>query len=246
MRHDDVDPEVARAVRLAGRAMARHGLVHAYGHVSTRIDEFRFLVSPACPLGALRDDDPCVVVPIDGALPAEALPEVRIHREIYRRRPEIGGVCRFQGPALMALSALGVSPRVLHGAGSYFAPRAPYWSDVQLVRDDERAGNVAQAMGDNAAIVLRGNGAVTAGGSIEEAASFAYFLEDAARIEVALLPVRGTAFAPLEYDPAEAAGRAVKTGAIIERMWHYLCMGDPEWSVAADAEVWAPSRIPAS
>jgi HCOMODA/2-hydroxy-3-carboxy-muconic semialdehyde decarboxylase len=226
------EPEIvglARGVRLAARAMARHGLAHAYGHVSTRIDEAHFLCSPPQPLGTVGMRDPGVIVPIDGALPERALPEVRIHREIYRRRPGIGGVCRFQSPAVMALSTLGETPHALHGLGTYFAPCPPLWGNVQLVRDDERAVKVAEMMGDNAAIVLRGNGAVTAGATIEEAAALAFFLEDAARIEMALLPARAAGRKPREYTPEEAARRAVKAGALIERMWHFLCFGDPEW-----------------
>ncbi|HEY0315120.1 MAG TPA: class II aldolase/adducin family protein [Sphingomonas sp.] len=232
MPHDLVQADVARGVRLAARAMARHGLAHAYGHVSARIDDGHFLVSPPQPLGTVEADDPGVVVRIDGELPARALPEVRIHREIYRRRPQVGAVCRFQSPAVMALSALGETPHALHGLGTYFAPFPPLWSNVQLVRDDERAVRVAEAMGENAAIVLRGNGAVTAGGSIEEAAAFAFFLEDAARIELALLPARAAGRKPREYTPDESARRAVKAGALIERMWHFLCSGDPEWRPA--------------
>ena len=230
--HDLVQAKVARDVRLAARALARHGLAHAYGHVSARIDDRHFLVSPPQPLGTVEAGDPGVVVPIDGDLPERALPEVRIHREIYRSRPGVGGVCRFQSPAVMALSALGETPHALHGLGTYFAPHPPLWPNVQLVRDDERAIKVAETMGGNAAIVLRGNGAVTAGATIEEAAAFAFYLEDAARIEMALLPARAAGRKPREYTPDESARRAVKAGALIERMWHFLCFGDPEWQPA--------------
>ena len=230
--HDGSEASIARDVRLAARAMGRHGLAHAYGHVSARIDEKHFLVSPPQPLGTVEAGDPCVVVPIDGDLPALALPEVRIHREIYRRRPEIGGVCRTQSPCVMALSALGETPRALHGLGTYFAPSAPLWPDVQLVRDDERAVRVAEMLGNQAAIVLRGNGAVTAGETIQEAAALTFYLEDAARIELALLPARAVGQRPREYTIDEAAQRATKAGALIERMWHFLCFGDSEWQPA--------------
>lgn len=232
MPHDRLVADLAHGVRLAARAMARHGLAHAYGHVSARIDDAHFLCSPPQPLGTVEAGDPGVIVPIDGALPARALPEVRIHREIYRRRPEVGGICRFQSPSVMALSALGETPHALHGLGTYFAPFPPLWANVQLVRDDERAVKVAEAMAGNAAIVLRGNGAVTAGASIEEAAAFAFYLEDAARVEMALLPARAAGRKPREYTPDETARRAVKAGALIERMWHFLCFGDPEWQGA--------------
>lgn len=229
MRNTADRAQIALGVRLAARAMARHGLAHAYGHVSARLDGHRFLCSPPQPLGTVDVGEPNIEVPIEGALPDRALPEVRIHREIYRNRPDVGGICRVQSPSVMALSALGETPRAMHGLGSYFAPGPPLWSDVQLVRDDDRAIKVAAAMGGNRAIVLRGNGAVVAGSTIEEAATFAFYLEDAARIELALLPARAAGRAPLEYTAEESATRAVKAGALVERMWHFLCFGDPEW-----------------
>ncbi|KKC26996.1 aldolase [Sphingomonas sp. SRS2] len=216
-------------MRLAARAMARHGLAHAYGHVSTRLDDRHFLVTPASPLGLVSTDEPGVVVTLDGDLPPVALPEVRIHREIYRARPSVGGICRVQPPATMALSALGETPRALHGLGAYFAPQPPLWPGVALVRDDEQAVRVAAMMGDARAIVLSGNGAVTAGDTLEEAAGLAFFLEDAARIELALLPARAVGKSPREYTPEEVEKRAVKAGGLFERMWQYLCFGDPEW-----------------
>ena len=223
-------PDSARTLRLAARALARHSLAHAYGHVSLRLDDGSFLVSPAQPLGAVTRSEQGVAAALDAPLPAGAQPEVRIHREIYRRRGDIGGVCRFQSPAVMALSALGRTPRTLHGLGAYFAPAPPFWPHTDLVRDDAAAEEVAGMMGDHAAIVLRGNGAVTAAGSREAAASLAFFLEDAARIELALLPATAAGIEPEIYTADEAARRAITDGALFERMWQYLCSGDPEWS----------------
>ena len=209
--------------------MARHGLAHAYGHVSTRLSDTHFLVSTAQPLGTLATGQAGVEVPLDGELPPGALLEVRIHCEIYRSRPDIGGICRFQSPAVIALSALRETPRVRHGLGAYFAPQPPLWPGVALVRDDDSARAVAAMMGDAAAIVLSGNGAVTAGASIEDAAALAFFLEDAARIELALLPAAAAGRSAREYTPEEAAARAIRAGGLFERMWHFLCHGDPEY-----------------
>lgn len=223
-------PDPALAVRLASRAIGRHGLAHAYGHVSVRLNAGQFLVSPAVPLGSVQPGDPGVRVALDDeSLPDGALPEVRIHREIYRRRPDVGGICRFQSPSVMALSALSETPRALHGLGTYFAPAPPLWPGVALVRDDDSARRVAETLGGAAAIVLRGNGAVTAGETLMEAASFAFFLEDAARLELALLPAAAAGKAPRPYTSEEAQARAIKAGALIERMWQFLCSGDPEW-----------------
>lgn len=206
--------------------MARHSLAHAYGHVSVRLDAETFLVSPPCPLGLVNVDDPGVEVALDAPLPPRALPEVRIHREIYRRRSDVGGICRVQPPCVLALSALGRAPRALHGLGAYFAPAAPLWPDVALVRDDARAQAVAEMLGSERAIVLRGNGCVSVGETVAHAAAHAFFLEDSARIELVLLPAGEQA---KEYTPEEAATRATGAGGLYERMWDYLCFGDAEW-----------------
>lgn len=210
--------------------MGRHGFAHAYGHVSIRLDDDHFLVTPPQPLITVEPSEPGVVVCLDGELPGRALPEVRIHREIYRRRPEVSGVCRVQSPAVLALSSLRRTPRALHGLGTYFAPAPPLWPGVTLIRDDAQAVAVAEMMGSAPAIVLAGNGEVTAGTTLEEAACLVYFLEDAARIELALLSAESGGHAPYEYAASEAAARAVRAGGLFERMWHYLCYGDPEWS----------------
>lgn len=210
--------------------MGRHGLVHAYGHVSTRLDDARFLVTPPQPLITVEPGVEGTVVTADGELPAGVLGEVRIHREIYRLRPDVGGICRVQPPAIIALSALGLTPRALHGLGTYFAPSPPLWDDTALVRDNDSAAAVAEKLGPAAAIVLRGNGAVIVGQSLEQAACRAFFLEDAARIEVSLLGAAGDG--PRAYTAEEVQARAISAGGLYERMWQYLCFGDPEWQPA--------------
>lgn len=211
---------------MAARAMARHGLAHAYGHVSIRLDEGRFSVSPAKPLGLVSVEDEGVEVRLDAPLPPGALPEVRIHREIYRQRPDVGGIVRVQPPAVLSLSALRRTPRALHGLGSYFAPMPPLWPGVALVRDDEAAAGVAEMLGEARAIVLAGNGCVCVGDTVRHAAAHAFFLEDAARLELALLAAQEP---PVEYTPEEARARATGAGGLYERMWDYLCFGDVEW-----------------
>lgn len=220
-------------LRLAARAMGRHGLAHAYGHVSRRIDAETFLVTPPQPLSTVSIAAEGTVVALAGPFPEGVLGEVRMHREIYRRRPDVGGICRVQPPAVTALSALGRAPRALHGLGAYFAPSPPLWRGTALVRDDETAAAVADRLGDAAAIVLRGNGAVVTGLSLEAACAHAFFLEDAARIELALLPAQAALLDVLEYSPAEATQRATAAGGVYERMWRFLCFGDSEWKEAA-------------
>lgn len=206
-------------VRQAARALATAGLVHAYGHCSLRLDDHHFLVCAACPMGSITDQ-PGSVVPLDEPLPDGVLGEIRIHREIYRRRRDAEGICRIMPPTVMALSTQGVVPRPRHGIGAYFVP-LPLWNDPRLLRDDAAAARLANQIGDAAAIVMRGNGAVTVGNSLEQAVALAWFLEDAARVE---RDIRMMGFDPelglLDND--EIIARQVWQGGVAERMWTHL------------------------
>ena len=226
---DDIEApdSVQRQVRVAARALAGSGLVHAYGHCSARLDASHFLVCAPKPMGTIKPGEPGTVVPVDGALPDGVLGEVRIHQQIYSRRPEAGGVCRVMSPAIMGLSVLGRTPRPWHGIGAYFAPSPPLWDSPLLARDDEIARRIAETLGDAKAVVMRGNGAVTAGESIEAAVTWAWFLEDAARIEAFVTePGRAQDAVPLTSEEIEA--RSTTAGRVIERMWEYLTDGDAE------------------
>jgi HCOMODA/2-hydroxy-3-carboxy-muconic semialdehyde decarboxylase len=215
----------ARRIGLAARALARAGLVHAYGHCSLRINSECFIVSSPKPLGLIDAGDAPVTVPTAGPLPPNALPEVIVHQNIYRRRSDVRGIARFQSPQLMALSTLGLTPRARHGFGAYFAPCPPLYPNPLLVRDPLGAQALVEQLGSARAIVMRGNGAVTVGTSIEEAVVMAWYLEDAARVELAVL---GTGLKGLEFTPSEVSGRAITQGRLIERMWDWLTAGDPE------------------
>ena len=224
--------DFALHVRLAARGAARHGLVTAYGHVSARLDDRHFLVSAPQPLGTIASRDPGIVVSLDEPnLPDGVLQEVRLHREVYRRRPDVGGVCRILSPSVLALSALGKTARALTGVGAYFAPSPPLWHDPQLIRDDQKAIEVSALLADQAAIVMRGNGAVTVGSSIEEALTMAVYLEDASKFELSLLAASVSGSGVIEFTQEESAKRATKAGGLVERMWHYLCYEDPEWGL---------------
>jgi HCOMODA/2-hydroxy-3-carboxy-muconic semialdehyde decarboxylase len=215
----------SRDVSLAARAIARHGLAHAYGHVSARLDERTFLVTGPQPLGRTKLELPLITCPVEGALAPGALPEVRIHQEVYRTRPEVGGICRFQSPSVLALSAVGRTPRALHGLGTYFAPGAPLWDDPALVRDPERAAAVVQLLGAGRAVAAEHDGAVTVGPSVREAACHAFFLEDAARLELAVLASGET---PVPYTAEQAQKRGAGDPNLYDRMWDFLLGDDAE------------------
>lgn len=219
-----------RQLRIAARALGRHGLAHAYGHCSVRLDAGHFLVCAARPMGLIGAGEAGQVVAVDGALPAGVLGEVRLHQQIYRRRPHVQAVARSMPPALMALGTAGRTPRARHGLGAYFGEGAALWDDPQLVRDDSLAAAVIDAMGEANAVVMRGNGVVVAANSLPEVVALTWYLEDAARLELAVCGA-GLEKESKVLDAAERDLRATSAGGIFERMWEYLTSGDPELTV---------------
>ena len=96
-----------------------------------------------------------------------------------------------------------------------------------LIRNDPAAVGVAETMGKAPAVVVSVNGAVTAGATPEQAVTLAWFLEDAARVELAALSA-GLADKAPRMTEEQAKNRATWQGRIAERMWDYLTDGDPE------------------
>jgi HCOMODA/2-hydroxy-3-carboxy-muconic semialdehyde decarboxylase len=219
--------ETQRRVRLAARALSRHGLVHAYGHCSARIDERSFLVCAARPMGSIAAGEEGDVVPVSGPLPDGVLGEVRCHQQIYARRPDVNGISRVFPRQVMTLSTMQRTPKARLGFGAYFFPAPPLWNDPLLLRSDEQAAEFAETLGDARAIVMRGNGAVCTGATIEESVVMAFYLEESAATELAVLAAGEPADA-VTFTAEQAKVRATGTGRIYERLWEFMTDGDPE------------------
>ncbi len=229
---ESFDASLDERVRLAARGLASAGLVHAFGHCSARINQRQFLVCAAMPMGLINDETGTVVA-IDGPLPENVLGEVRAHQAIYAARHDVGGICRIMSPAVMALSTAGITPAARHGLGAYFAPRPPFWNDPRLLRDDALAVKLASALGQARAIVMRANGAITVGRNIEEATAFAFFLEDAGRVE---RDIRSMGFDPSKglLSDDEIRARQTLAGGVIDRAWRWLTTTSPSGSQQGD------------
>jgi HCOMODA/2-hydroxy-3-carboxy-muconic semialdehyde decarboxylase len=214
-------------VRMAARALGRNDLGHAFGHVSARLDADSFLVCAPKPMGLIAPEDEGTIVPIEGTLPDGVLGEVRCHQQIYKRRPDVNGIVRTFLRDVMTLSTFQRTPKSRIGFASYFAPFPPLWDDPLLLRDDAAALKFAETLGNARAIVMRGNGCVLTGATVEEAIVMAFFLEESAKTELAVM-ASGQEDRSLLFSNEQATARAVSSGRIFERMWDYLTNGDPE------------------
>ena len=216
-----------KRVRLAARALARHNLVHAYGHVSARLNSESFLVCAPKPMGLINPGEDGNIVPISGELPPGVLGEVRCHQKIYAARNDINGICRIFPRNVMTLSTFKKTPKARLGFGSYFFPHPPLWDDPLLLRSDEQAFEFAKTLANNRAIVMRGNGAVCVAPTVEESIVMAFYLEESATTELAVMASHPD-HQSVCFTEEEAKIRATGTGRIYERLWEYMTEGDPE------------------
>jgi Class II Aldolase and Adducin N-terminal domain len=96
------------------------------------------------------------------ALGAWSVPnELAIHRVLLRRRPSVTAVVHAHPPAVVAWSLLDEPLVPLYGAydipGARLAAEGiPTWERWALIRTDELAGAMADALGDRPVVILRG------------------------------------------------------------------------------------------
>lgn len=219
------EQELAHLLVGAARAMARAGLVDAYGHVSIRVGPDRLLITPPIPLAWVDDETTLLGIDLDAAaLPDGAPREAWLHRALARGQPAVGGICRAQPRAVAALAALDRTPLALNGNAAMVGPIALY-PDSRLVRSAEQADEVlasAIAAGSDgpgaAAIVLRGNGAVTTGATVGEAVARMWVLERAAELSLAALAAGN----PRELPAPEIAWWRERADELLPRVYRYL------------------------
>jgi ribulose-5-phosphate 4-epimerase/fuculose-1-phosphate aldolase len=201
----------------AARVLAALGLVTAYGHVSARTGG-NVLITPAADLAGVEAAD---IVEIQGdatALPAGAPAESWLHLCLYRARPDVDAIVRAQPPAAFAAAATTRELRPYHGQASWLGRVVPVHDDARLLRTPELAEAAAHAIGDGEALLLRGNGAVTAGTSPGLAVARMWLL--AAACQVWLSVGRDSNARPLTE--AEVASWQAVQPELLPRLWHHL------------------------
>jgi ribulose-5-phosphate 4-epimerase/fuculose-1-phosphate aldolase len=231
--------DLARLIVTAGRIMDGMKLTEGFGHMSARLPEKdRILITGALAPGLATTADlleysvtgECLVPAPSGLRPALEIP---MHLAIYRARSDVRAICRTHSPHVVACGAIGRPIRATHGFGGMLGLRVGIHAEVDLIIDATMGDSVARALGLGAALLLRGNGAVTVGASIEEAVVRAIFLEESARHEI--LGARDSS----ALTPRILAQRAQWYANEIPRAWHYY---STKFGDVSDA---APSKFPA-
>jgi len=169
----------------ACRILSQQKLVEGFGHVSARIaGTDHFLITPRIGLALVKKTELLTMnlagAVIDGAQPAPL--EAWLHAAIMKAKPRVNAIARIhaRGANIFSVSDRKLEP--VHNHGSFFAGGVPVFSKPDLISNETLGTEVANALGDQPAILLRGNGQVTVGRTIPEAVMMAIYLEEAAQI----------------------------------------------------------------
>lgn len=232
----DFESTVANLVD-ANRILFNEEVVDGFGHVSVRHPDRadRFLISRSLAPALVTADD-IVDLDLDGESANSEGPRLYlerfIHAAIYKRRPDVHAVVHSHSATLVQFGivrGLRLQP-VCHmcgflGAGApVFEIREAFGDGTDLlIRDAERGSELANSLGDHAAILMRGHGSTVVGGSLQEAVFRSVYLEKNAKIQSEAMKMGD--IVPLTLAEAEAADAA--NFAQIGRAWDL-------WKRAAD------------
>ena len=144
-----------------------------------------------------------------------------IHRELYRRFPDVNGVVHSHPEKILALSCAGYALRPLITSATFIpAAGAPVFDSPVLINTEARSKAMADAMGGAPIVVLRQHGAVTIGRSLEHAVTRMVRAEKNADALSRALTM-GT---PRFFPDDERARLASEAGELhgITKFWTYL------------------------
>jgi HCOMODA/2-hydroxy-3-carboxy-muconic semialdehyde decarboxylase len=205
-------------IATAARAFSRLRYVHAFGHVSVRLED-SLLITPTRPPLAIQCATDVIEVNLQGAVTkgdAAVRPiEIFLHIGIYVARKDVRAVCRTHAPYASTWPAEGKLPPIQHGFGGIVGTVATFEA-CDLIHTADLGAQAAKRLAAGAALLLRGNGVVTVGRTLGEAAARMWSLEE----RFAQARRQGAYQAP--FSANELAARARWYPAETERIWTWL------------------------
>jgi ribulose-5-phosphate 4-epimerase/fuculose-1-phosphate aldolase len=225
------DPQLIEDLVAANRILADHGLLDGWGHVSVRHnrDPNRYLMARGMSAELVTAND-IIEFDLDSrpvdthGLPMSALfTERYIHGEIYKQRPDVIAVVHTHAPSLIPFGVTNVPLKPLYHRSAFISFGIPVFEIREragmtdmLIRNPTLGHNLADALGDHPAALMRGHGAVITGPSLPRVVGRTIFLALNATLQAQAMSM-GT---PIIYmDPEEARKIEEREGHGLARTW---------------------------
>jgi HCOMODA/2-hydroxy-3-carboxy-muconic semialdehyde decarboxylase len=225
------DPQLIEDLVAANRILADQGLLDGWGHVSVRHnrDSNRFLMARgvAAQLVTAKDilEFDLDSRPVDThGLPMSGLfTERYIHGEIYKLRPDVIAIVHTHAPSLIPFGVTKVPLQPMYHRSAFISFGIPVFEIREragmtdmLIRNATLGHNLAEALGDHPAALMRGHGAVITGPSLPRVVSRTIFLALNATLQAQAMGMG----APITYmDPEEARKIEEREGHGLARTW---------------------------
>lgn len=227
----DLAPQLVADLVDANHILFHLGVVDGFGHVSMRHphDPGLFIISRSMAPALVSDGD-LMCIRLDGGPVADNAPapylERFIHGEIYRAREDVVAVVHSHSAAVIPFGAVpGATLRPISHMGGFIGEGAPVFeirdaagpnSDM-LVRSNELGAALAQTLGSNNIVLMRGHGStVVASLNVRQAVYRAVYAEVNARLQSEALRLG----APVYLTAGEAAGAARANDGQQDRAWN--------------------------
>ena len=171
----------------ANRILAGLEVLDGFGHVSVRHPDRPdcFLLSRSLAPELVTREDIMMFdmasLPQNGDTRTPYL-ERYIHGEIYARRPDVLSVVHSHAATVVPFTVSTVSLKPVYHMSSFLRTGAPVFEIREkfgltdmLIRNNAQGAALAEKLGDNSTVLMRGHGYCTVGGSIPEAVFRAYY-----------------------------------------------------------------------
>jgi L-fuculose-phosphate aldolase len=183
------DDSLIEQVAWACRILAYQGYEDlTLGHVSARADDGRtmYIKRKGVALGEVTPAD-VLAFDLNGDLsnaPENMHLEAVLHTEVYRRRADVRCVLHGHPPYATAFSATDARFEHLTHDGVLFVDGVATFDGVpDLIIDAQQGSDVAEALGDNSALLLRNHGVLVAERSVEWATVTGVLLEKSIQLQ---------------------------------------------------------------
>jgi HCOMODA/2-hydroxy-3-carboxy-muconic semialdehyde decarboxylase len=198
-----VAPELIADLAAAARILAARGVVDGFGHVSMRHPGApdRYLMSRALAPALVTPGD---IVEYDLASDACAADAPKgflerfIHGEIYRARPDIGGVVHSHSPSVIPFGLTKAPMQACFHNAAFLAQGVPvfdiskgFGATDMLVSNNEKGVALAACLADKPVALMRAHGSVACGPTLQSAVFRAVYTEVSARVQHWALALAG-------------------------------------------------------
>jgi 3,4-dihydroxyphthalate decarboxylase len=229
------DPALTKKVALSCRILAKLGLFkETTGHVSARNPDGGTMLirgRGGSETGLLYTRPADIVladfdgVPLKNRAGLKTPNESCIHGEIYKRRPQAGGVVHAHPPSIVLASMAGIALRPIFGGydpqGMRIAVRGvPSYESSLTLHSVDQVHDMLKVMGESDICVLRGHGVVVVGKTIEEATIKAIKLDHLAQMNLQAAALGNVPSIP-QHDIDRFLSRKQAPGRSQEPVWRF-------------------------